>query len=242
MYKRQVLTPENPLHDLVTAMRGYGSGKVSYELRQLGDDMHYRIFHRGSEVEQGVVVPTDAWFSSIASLYVRAQDAGRVWNRALVVANPSENGLVAVQASYTNTADASSYTTDYVLETSEKDSASQKDSSAKSAESAKSSADQSTASTEAAAQKTSTAKTSALADSADDTSSQKESEAKLAQDKSDEQAKTAESQKAKDLDDHTQNVKSADADKANTQDSQKSEKSEHTVDSCLLYTSPSPRD
>ena len=229
--KAEVLTPENPLHDLVTAMRGYGSGKVSYELRQLGDDMHYRIFHRGSEVEQGVVVPTDAWFSSIASLYVRAQDAGRVWNRALVVANPSENGLVAVQASYTNTADASSYTTDYVLETSEKDSASQKDSSAKSAESAKSSADQSTASTEAAAQKTSTAKTSVLADSADDTSSQKESEAKLAQDKSDEQAKTAEPQKAKDLDDHTQNVKSADADKANTQDSQKSEKSEHTVDS-----------
>ena len=193
--------------------------------------MHYRIFHRGSEVEQGVVVPTDAWFSSIASLYVRAQDAGRVWNRALVVANPNENGLVAVQASYTNTADASSYTTDYVLETSEKDSASQKDSSAKSAESAKSSADQSTASTDAAAQKTSTAKTSALADSSDDTSSQKESEAKLAQDKSDEQAKTAESQKAKDLDNHTQNVKSADADKANTQDSQKSEKSEHTVDS-----------
>ena len=223
--KAEVLTPENPLHDLVTAMRGYGSGKVSYELRQLGDDMHYRIFHRGSEVEQGVVVPTDAWFSSIASLYVRAQDAGRVWNRALVVANPSENGLVAVQASYTNTADASSYTTDYVLETSEKDS------SAKSAESAKSSADQSTASTEAAAQKTSTAKTSALADSADDTSSQKESEAKLAQDKSDEQAKTAESQKAKDLDDHTQDVKSADADKVDTQNSQKSEKSEHTVDS-----------
>lgn len=229
--KAEVLTPENPLHDLVTAMRGYGSGKVSYELRQLGDDMHYRIFHRGSEVEQGVVVPTDAWFSSIASLYVRAQDAGRVWNRALVVAYPSENGLVAVQASYTNTADASSYTTDYVLETSEKDSASQKDSSAKSAESAKSSADQSTASTDAAAQKTSTAKTSALADSSDDTSSQKESEAKLAQDKSDEQAKTAESQKAKDLDNHTQNVKSADADKANTQDSQKSEKSEHTVGS-----------
>ena len=235
--KAEVLTPENPLHDLVTAMRGYGSGKVSYELRQLGDDMHYRIFHRGSEVEQGVVVPTDAWFSSIASLYVRAQDAGRVWNRALVVANPSENGLVAVQASYTNTADASSYTTDYILETSEKDSASQKDSSAKSAESAKSSADQSTASTEAAAQKTSTAKTSALADSADDTSSQKESEAKLAQDKSDEQAKAAETQKAdidqkaKDLDDHTQNVKSADADKVDTQDSQKSEKSEHTVDS-----------
>ena len=229
--KAEVLTPENPLHDLVTAMRGYGSGKVSYELRQLGDDMHYRIFHRGSEVEQGVVVPTDAWFSSIASLYVRAQDAGRVWNRALVVANPSENGLVAVQASYTNTADASSYTTDYVLETSEKDSASQKDSSAKSAESAKSSADQSTASTDAAAQKTSTTKTSALADSSDDTSSQKESEAKLAQDKSDEQAKTAESQKAKDLDNHTQNVKSADADKANTQDSQKSEKSEHTVGS-----------
>ena len=229
--KAEVLTPENPLHDLVTAMRGYGSGKVSYELRQLGDDMHYRIFHRGSEVEQGVVVPTDAWFSSIASLYVRAQDAGRVWNRALVVANPSENGLVAVQASYTNTADASSYTTDYILETSEKDSASQKDSSAKSAESAKSSADQSTASTNAADQKTSTAKTSALADSADDTSSQKESEAKLAQDKSDEQAKTAESQKAKDLDDHTQNVKSADADKIDTQNSQKSEKSEHTVDS-----------
>ena len=229
--KAEVLTPENPLHDLVTAMRGYGSGKVSYELRQLGDDMHYRIFHRGSEVEQGVVVPTDAWFSSIASLYVRAQDAGRVWNRALVVANPNENGLVAVQASYTNTADASSYTTDYVLETSEKDSASQKDSSAKSAESAKSSADQSTASTDAAAQKTSTAKTSALADSSDDTSSQKESEAKLAQDKSDEQAKAAEPQKAKDFENHTQDVKSADADKANTQDSQKSEKSEHTVDS-----------
>lgn len=235
--KAEVLTPENPLHDLVTAMRGYGSGKVSYELRQLGDDMHYRIFHRGTEVEQGVVVPTDAWFSSIASLYVRAQDAGRVWNRALVVANPSENGLVAVQASYTNTADASSYTTDYVLETSEKDSASQKDSSAKSAESAKSSADQSTTSTDAADQKTSTAKTSALAGSADDTSSQKESEAKLAQDKSDEQAKAAETQKAdagqkvKDLNDHTQDVKSADADKANTQDSQKSEKSEHTVDS-----------
>jgi len=229
--KAEVLTPENPLHDLVTAMRGYGSGKVSYELRQLGDDMHYRIFHRGSEVEQGVVVPTDAWFSSIASLYVRAQDAGRVWNRALVVANPSENGLVAVQASYTNTADASSYTTDYVLETSEKDSASQKDSSAKSTESAKSSADQSTASTDAAAQKTSTTKTSALADSSDDTSSQKESEAKLAQDKSDEQAKAAEPQKAKDFENHTQDVKSADADKANTQDSQKSEKSEHTVDS-----------
>ena len=77
-----------------------------------------------------------------------------MWNRALVVANPARTGLVEVQASYTNTADASSYTTDYVLETSEKDSASQKDSSAKSTESAKSSADQSAASDdEAAAQK-----------------------------------------------------------------------------------------
>ena len=57
-------------------MRTRGSGTMSLELRQVDEDMHYRLLHRGREVETGIVVPGIDWFAPVAALYHRAP-AGR---------------------------------------------------------------------------------------------------------------------------------------------------------------------
>ncbi len=46
---------------------------MSLELRQVDEDMHYRLLHRGREVETGIVVPGIDWFAPVAALYTEAQ-------------------------------------------------------------------------------------------------------------------------------------------------------------------------
>ena len=62
-----------------------GSGTMSLELRHVDEDMHYRLLHRGREVETGIVVPGVDWFAPVAALYTEAQQAGATWNRAAVL-------------------------------------------------------------------------------------------------------------------------------------------------------------
>ena len=81
------LTEQRALYGLAELMRTRGSGTMSLELRQVDEDMHYRLLHRGREVETGIVVPGIDWFAPVAALYTEAQQAGATWNRAAVSLN-----------------------------------------------------------------------------------------------------------------------------------------------------------
>ena len=83
------LTEQCALYGLAELMRTRGSGTMSLELRQVDEDMHYRLLHRGREVETGIVVPGIDWFAPVAALYTEAQQAGATWNRAAVSLEPA---------------------------------------------------------------------------------------------------------------------------------------------------------
>ena len=118
----EVLTPDNPLYTLIETMREHGHGQLTFDLHQVNDDMNYRLYYQGDEIEKGVVVPGTIWFDSVAALYVAAQDSGTVWTRALVAASPSLGGRVAVQASYMSAADSTNWDKNYIFPATEQDS------------------------------------------------------------------------------------------------------------------------
>ena len=94
-----VLGEQRALHSLTELMRTRGSGTLSLELRQVDEDMHYRLLHRGREVENGIVLPGVDWFAPVAALYTEAQEAGATWNRAAVTLNPRLGEGLEVHAS-----------------------------------------------------------------------------------------------------------------------------------------------
>ena len=97
-------------------MRTRGSGTMSLELRQVDEDMHYRLLHRGREVETGIVVPGIDWFAPVAALYTEAQQAGATWNRAAVSLNPRLGDGLEVHASYLGMADGQTTRESFLLE------------------------------------------------------------------------------------------------------------------------------
>lgn len=100
-----VLPEKRALHGLAELMRTRGSGTMSLELRQVDEDMHYRLLHRGREVETGIVVPGVDWFAPVAALYTEAQQAGATWNRAAVSLKPRLGDGLEVHASYLGAVD-----------------------------------------------------------------------------------------------------------------------------------------
>ena len=100
-----VLPEQRALHGLAELMRTRGSGTMSLELRQVDEDMHYRLLHRGREVETGIVVPGVDWFAPVAALYTEAQQAGATWNRAAVSLKPRLGDGLEVHASYLGATD-----------------------------------------------------------------------------------------------------------------------------------------
>ena len=100
-----VLPEERALYSLAELMRTRGSGTMSLELRQVDEDMHYRLLHRGREVETGIVVPGVDWFAPVAALYTEAQQAGATWNRAAVSLKPRLGDGLEVHASYLGAVD-----------------------------------------------------------------------------------------------------------------------------------------
>lgn len=100
-----VLPEKRALHGLAELMRTRGSGTMSLELRQVDEDMHYRLLHRGREIETGIVVPGVDWFAPVAALYTEAQQAGATWNRAAVSLKPRLGDGLEVHASYLGAAD-----------------------------------------------------------------------------------------------------------------------------------------
>lgn len=100
-----VLPKERALYSLAELMRTRGSGTMSLELRQVDEDMHYRLLHRGREVETGIVVPGVDWFAPVAALYTEAQQAGATWNRAAVSLKPRLGDGLEVHASYLGAVD-----------------------------------------------------------------------------------------------------------------------------------------
>ncbi|QXW99016.1 ornithinee aminotransferase [Rothia mucilaginosa] len=99
------LPEQRALHGLTELMRTRGSGTMSLELRQVDEDMHYRLLHRGREVETGIVVPGVDWFAPVAALYTEAQQAGATWNRAAVSLKPRLGDGLEVHASYLGAVD-----------------------------------------------------------------------------------------------------------------------------------------
>lgn len=100
-----VLPEKRALHGLAELMRTRGSGTMSLELRQVDEDMHYRLLHRGREIETGIVVPGVDWFAPVAALYTEAQQAGATWNRAAVSLKPRLGNGLEVHASYLGATD-----------------------------------------------------------------------------------------------------------------------------------------
>lgn len=114
-----VLGEQRALHSLAELMRTRGSGTTSLELRQVDEDMHYRLLHRGREVENGIVLPGVDWFVPVAALYTEAQEAGATWNRAAVTLNPRLGEGLEVHASYLGAVDGQTTHESFLLETSE---------------------------------------------------------------------------------------------------------------------------
>ena len=110
------LTEQRALHGLAELMRTRGSGTMSLELRQVDEDMHYRLLHRGREVETGIVVPGVDWFAPVAALYTEAQQAGATWNRAAVSLNPRLGDGLEVHASYLGAVDGQTISESFMLE------------------------------------------------------------------------------------------------------------------------------
>ena len=112
-----VLGEQRALHSLAELMRTRGSGTLSLELRQVDEDMHYRLLHRGREVENGIVLPGIDWFAPVAALYTEAQEAGAAWNRAAVTLNPRLGEGLEVHASYLGAVDGQTTHESFLLET-----------------------------------------------------------------------------------------------------------------------------
>lgn len=112
-----VLGEQRALHSLAELMRTRGSGTLSLELRQVDEDMHYRLLHRGREVENGIVLPGIDWFAPVAALYTEAQEAGATWNRAAVTLNPRLGEGLEVHASYLGAVDGQTTHESFLLET-----------------------------------------------------------------------------------------------------------------------------
>mgnify|MGYP000898692384 CR=1 FL=1 len=104
------------LYSLAELMRTRGSGTMSLELRQVNEDMHYRLLHRGREVETGIVVPGVDWFAPVAALYTEAQQAGATWNRVAVSLKPRLGDGLEVHASYLSAVDGQTISESFLLE------------------------------------------------------------------------------------------------------------------------------
>ena len=107
---------ERALYSLTELMHTRGSGTMSLELRHVDEDMHYRLLHRGREVETGIVVPGVDWFAPVAALYTEAQQAGATWNRAAVSLNPRLGDGLEVHASYLGMVDGETTRESFLLE------------------------------------------------------------------------------------------------------------------------------
>ena len=110
------LPKQRALYSLAELMHTRGSGTMSLELRQVDEDMHYRLLHRGREVETGIVVPGVDWFAPVAALYTEAQQAGATWNRAAVSLNPRLGDGLEVHASYLGMVDGETTRESFLLE------------------------------------------------------------------------------------------------------------------------------
>ena len=109
------LEEHRALYSLFEVMRSRGSGAMSLELRQVDEDMHYRMLHRGREIENGIVLPGMDWFMPVAALYTEAQRAGTPWNRAVVSLSPRLGGGLEVQASYLGTVDGQTTSESFMM-------------------------------------------------------------------------------------------------------------------------------
>lgn len=102
------------LYAVAQMMRKKGSGELTLDLKQNGNDMNLTLHENGQELEETVVVPGNEWFAGIAQLYVDEEKGARgPFNRALIVLDGSEDSNV--QASFLNTEMGTSHNLQYTV-------------------------------------------------------------------------------------------------------------------------------
>lgn len=107
------LNEDSGLFAVVQKMRSKGSGDLTLELRQTGNDMNLALFEDAEQKEEAVVVPGNEWFESIAALYVDEGKSGRgSFNRALIVL---EGVADRVKASFMNSEKNTSHNLEFGL-------------------------------------------------------------------------------------------------------------------------------
>lgn len=111
-----ILPSDSGLAAVIELMRAKAEGQVTLNLTQTGNDMTYKLYQRGNEIESGEVVPGGEWFKAVAALYTEEEQGLRgTWNRALIVVNPAIGSDEAVQVSFMNTETSRSHNLHYAL-------------------------------------------------------------------------------------------------------------------------------
>lgn len=96
------LAEDSGLFRVVEMMRERGTGNLTLELKQTGNDMNLTLLEDGDSIEEAVVLPGNDWFDGVADLYLDEEKNGNgPFDRATIVVHEGDD--YTVQASFVNT-------------------------------------------------------------------------------------------------------------------------------------------
>lgn len=101
---------------LALRVRQAAEGQVTLKLTQEGQEMGFKFYQRGQELDSGEVLPGGDWYQVVADFFTEEADGERGrWDRALIVANPPVGQAAEVQVSVMNTKEGKAHNLTYRL-------------------------------------------------------------------------------------------------------------------------------
>ncbi len=101
---------------LALQVRQAAEGQVTLKLTQEGQEMGFKFYQRGQELDSGEVLPGGDWYQVVADFFTEEADGERGrWDRALIVANPPVGQAAEVQVSVMNTKEGKAHNLTYRL-------------------------------------------------------------------------------------------------------------------------------
>lgn len=101
---------------LALQVRQAAEGQVTLKLTQEGQEMGFKFYQRGQELDSGEVLPGGDWYQVVADFFTEEADGDRGrWDRALIVANPPVGQAAEVQVSVMNTKEGKAHNLTYRL-------------------------------------------------------------------------------------------------------------------------------
>lgn len=101
---------------LALQVRQAAEGQVTLKLTQEGQEMGFKFYQRGQELDSGEVLPGGDWYQVVADFFTEEADSERGrWDRALIVANPPVGQAAEVQVSVMNTKEGKAHNLTYRL-------------------------------------------------------------------------------------------------------------------------------